>query len=104
MIVIFFNPKIHDYLLSLQESSSTKAFKLIRLLQTFGNHLGMPYSKQISNNLFELRARGQQEIRIFYCFHENQAVIIHAFIKKSQKTPQKEIETALERISSLTNR
>ncbi len=71
MNVIFFNPKIHNDLLSLQESSAAKAFKLIRLLRTFGNQLRMPYSKQILSNLFELRARGGQEIRIFYCFRKN---------------------------------
>ncbi len=102
MEVIFFHPKIHDYLLSLEKSSSVKAFKHLKLLETFGNKLGMPYSKRILYNLYELRIRGQQEIRIFYCFRQSQAVIVHAFIKKSQKTPQNEINTALKRISSLT--
>lgn len=63
----------------------------------------MPYSKQILTNLFELRIRGQQETRIFYCFHQSRAVVVHIFIKKSQKTPKKEIETALARISVLTS-
>ena len=69
----------------------------------FGNKLGMPYSKQILHNLYELRVRGSQEVRIFYCYHQNQAVVVHFFVKKSQKTPQKEIKTALARISILTN-
>lgn len=102
MIVIFFNPQVKDNLFSLEKPSSTKSAKQIRLLETFGNRLGMPYSKQISRNLFELRVRGKQEIRIFYCFHQNQAVILHFFIKKSQKTPRKEIEIALSRIAILT--
>lgn len=102
MNVVFFNHKIRDYLLSLPESSSAKAFRQIKLLETFGNKLGMPYSKQILHNLYELRIRGQQEVRIFYCFHQGQAVILHTFIKKSQKTPRKEIETALARIYILT--
>lgn len=63
----------------------------------------MPYSKKLLSNLYELRVRGQQEVRIFYCFHQDQAIIVHAFIKKSQKTPTKEIETALKRIEQLTN-
>jgi phage-related protein len=102
MEVIFFNSKISDYLQSLEQSTSTKASRLITLLETFGNKLGMPYSKKILHNLYELRIRGQQEVRIFYCFHQGQAVIVHAFVKKSQKTPLKEIETALLRISLLT--
>jgi hypothetical protein len=47
MKVIFFNSKIKDYLSSLLKQSSSKAGKLIDLLETFGNKLGMP----ILNNL-----------------------------------------------------
>ena len=102
MKVIFFNSKIKDSLYSLEKTSSSKSSKQIRLLETFGNKLGMPYSKQISRNLFELRVRGKQEIRIFYCFYQNQAIILHFFIKKSQKTPRKEIKIALSRKAVLT--
>jgi len=102
MQVIFFNPKIEKFLNSLELPASSKSAKYIKLLETHGNNIGMPYSKQLSNNLYELRVRGRQEIRIFYCFHRNQAVILHAFIKKSQKTPRQETETALNRISFLT--
>lgn len=101
MNVVFFNSKIKDSLYSLEKPLSSKSSKQIRLLETFGNRLGMPYSKQISRNLFELRVRGKQEIRIFYCFYQNQAVILHFFIKKSQKTPTREIETVLKRKSLL---
>lgn len=102
MDVIFFNPKVEQFLLSLDKDSSNKSYRQIKLLKIFGHNLRMPYSKQISNNLYELRMRGHQEVRLFYCFYQDQAIIVHVFIKKSRKTPQKEIETALERISSLT--
>lgn len=101
MDVIYFNTKIKNDLSLLDKPSYAKSSKQIKLLATFGHRLGMPYSKQISRNLFELRIRGKQEIRIFYCFHQNQAVILHFFIKKSQKTPHREIETALNRIALL---
>ena len=102
MNVIFFNSKIRDDLKALDKISLNKSVKLIDLLKMFGNQLKMPYSKKISTNLYELRVRGRQEVRIFYCFNQDKAVIIHHFIKKSQKTPKKEIEVALARISSLT--
>lgn len=102
MNVVFLDSKIKTSLFSLEKPSISKSLKLIQLLRTFGNRLGMPYSKQILHNLYELRVRGSQEVRIFYCFRQNQAVIVHIFIKKSQKTPKKEIETALARIASLT--
>lgn len=103
MEVIFFNPKLEKFLLSIDRDSSNKSYRQIQLLRTFGNHLRMPYSKQISHNLYELRVRGRQEVRLLYCFHQKQAVIVHIFIKKSQKTPQKEIILAQNHISVLTN-
>ncbi len=102
MEVIFFNSTIKNYLDSLEKSSKSKSSKYIDLLERFGNTLGMPYSRKISHNLYELRIRSQQEIRILCCFYNQQAVIVHAFVKKSQKTPRKEIQTALRKIALLT--
>lgn len=102
MEVIFFNSKLEKFLLSIDRDSSNKSYRQIKLLKTFGNQLRMPYSKQISNNLYELRVRGRQEVRLFYCFYQKQAIIVHIFIKKSQKTPQKEIILAKNQISLLT--
>ncbi|MBU4098500.1 type II toxin-antitoxin system RelE/ParE family toxin [Patescibacteria group bacterium] len=102
MNVIFFNSKVKDNLYSLDKIPLDKCLRLIDLLKMFGNKLSMPYSKKISTNLYELRIRGQQEVRIFYCFYRDKAVILHHFMKKSQKTPRKEIEVALSRIAVLT--
>jgi phage-related protein len=54
----------------------------------------MPHSKHLANGLLELRIRGTREIRIFYCFHKNKAVLLHACVKKTQKTPEKELNAA----------
>ena len=102
MDVIFYNPKIEKELLALEKLSVSKLTRLTDLLERFGQKLGMPYSKQIHTNLYELRIRGKQEIRVFYCYYQKQACIVHYFIKKTQKTPRKEIETALKRVESLT--
>lgn len=102
MQVNFLNSQLDDYLKSLEASTYTKILKQINLLREYGHNLGMPYSKYITKNLYELRIRGTQEIRIFYTVHKGIIILIHAFIKKTQKTPTKEIETALRRISSLT--
>ena len=101
MDVTFYNQKIEKELLSFKMPVSAKIYRIINLLRIYGNQLGMPYSKQIVRNLLELRVRGQQEIRIFYCFHQKQAVIIHYFIKNSQKTPKKELSLALKRVRNL---
>jgi len=45
-----------------------------------------------------LRIRGQQEIRLIYVFGSNRAIILHGFIKKSQKIPQKELIVAQQKL------
>ncbi|MDP2585681.1 MAG: type II toxin-antitoxin system RelE/ParE family toxin, partial [Candidatus Levybacteria bacterium] len=79
-----------------------KVSRTIILLRTFGNRLRMPYSKSLGNNLFELRVRGQREIRIFYTFYNGEAILLHAFIKKTQNTPFREIESAKIKLKALT--
>lgn len=102
MEVAFYNSTIHDYLLSLEKPTYSKVLKQIKLLEKLGYRLTMPYSKPISRNLFELRIRGRQEIRIFYCFFHRKIYLLHAFVKKTQKTPRREIDIAQNRISLLT--
>ncbi|MBP6867303.1 type II toxin-antitoxin system RelE/ParE family toxin [Candidatus Shapirobacteria bacterium] len=99
----FINSDIEKYLLSLDSSSVSKTIRIIELLEKYEYKLGMPYTKQIQKNLYELRIQGRQNIRLFYCFHQNKIVFVHAFIKKTNKTPSKEINTAIKRIKSLTH-
>jgi len=79
---------------SLYANEFAKVIRAIELLEEFENNLGMPHSKYLENGILELRIRGKREIRILYCFHKNSAFLLHAFIKKTQKTPEKELITA----------
>ncbi|TSC85991.1 MAG: Uncharacterized protein G01um101416_755 [Microgenomates group bacterium Gr01-1014_16] len=69
------------------------------LLQKHGPDLGMPHSKIITSGLNELRVRGKNEIRIFYTFKGKSIYFLHAFKKQTQKTPDKEIKTANQRLT-----
>ena len=65
--------------------------------------LGMPQSRKIlalHQSAFELRIKEKNGIyRVFYAFFDGDTILIpHAFTKKSQKTPQKEIDTAKQRL------
>jgi len=82
---------VEVFLLSLTEKEIAKVIRAIELLNEFGNNLGMPHSKHLSDRLLELRIRGTREIRIFYCFHKSKAILLHACIKKTQKTLDKEL-------------
>ena len=85
---------VEVFLSSLTEKEVAKVIRTIELLEEFGSDLGMPHSKHMSEGLLELRIRGTREIRIFYCFHKNKAVLLHACIKKTQKTSDRELNKA----------
>jgi phage-related protein len=94
--------EVHDFIEGLEKSTQAKWSRQITLLQAYGSTLGMPYSRRINSSLSELRVRGKQEVRGFYTIHGDYIVMLHAFVKKSQKIPQKEIDTAEKRKKFLT--
>ncbi|MEK7131657.1 MAG: type II toxin-antitoxin system RelE/ParE family toxin [Patescibacteria group bacterium] len=98
MEVIFFDEDIEIFLTKLEKPTIAKVLRTIDLLERFGNQLGMPHSKNIDRKLFELRIRGQQEIRLIYTFHNNRAVILHGFVKKSQKISRKDLDIAQQKL------
>ena len=97
------NKPIQQFILNQEEQTRSKIAHLIDLLEEHGNMLRMPYAKQLENNLYELRIRGKNEIRIFYCFQHRTIFFLHIFQKKTQKTPRKEIEIAKKRKLLLTS-
>ncbi len=101
MEVSFFDETIEIFLTKLEKSTIAKVLRTVDLLERFGNQLGMPHSKNIGHKLFELRIRGQQEIRLIYTFSGNKAVILHGFVKKSEKTPKKELLIVQQKLLSL---
>lgn len=95
MKVIFFNEELEKFVYSLEKQTIAKILRTIELLGEFGNMLGMPHSRKVAPQLFELRIRGAQEIRLFYTLRKNTIVLLTGFIKKSNKIPHREIKRAL---------
>ena len=85
---------VEIFIESLAEKEIAKVIRTIELLEEFGNTLGMPHSRHMADGLLELRVRGKREIRIFYCFHKSKVVLLHAYIKKTQKALEKELNKA----------
>ena len=79
--------------------------RIVGLLIEHGPNLNLPYSRAFGDGLFELRPRGRSGIgRAFYCFLIGRRVIVlHAFIKKSQQTPEHEIGVARKRLKEMQN-
>jgi len=104
MIVETVDQKVDNFIRGLETPTRTKVGRMVDLLERFGYLVSMPYSKKISDTIFELRIRGQQEVRIFYTFYDNRAWLFHGFIKKTQKTPFREITTAESKLQALTKK
>lgn len=73
-----------------------KALRDIDVLEKYGTALTEPHVKHIQGKLWELRIKSASDIsRIFYFIPVgNDIVLLHGFVKKKQKTPNREIETA----------
>ena len=69
----------------------------------YGPNLGLPHTDAFGGGLFELRLKGAEGIaRVFFCTMVGQEIIIlHSFIKKTQKTPEKELKLAKKRMKEL---
>ena len=79
--------------------------RIVELLVEHGPNLKLPYSRAFGGGLFEFRPRGRSGIgRAFYCFLVGRRVIVlHAFIKKSQQTPDSEVKLARKRLKEVQN-
>ncbi len=69
----------------------------------FGVNLGMPHTRFIQNGLCELRVKSKEgNARVFFCTKIGKRIImLHMFIKKSQKTPKRELKIAFERLKEV---
>jgi len=65
----------------------------------FGWPIGMPVCKPLGKGLYEVRSTLERGdiARVIFCIEDNLLLLLHAFIKKTQKTPQKELDLALAR-------
>lgn len=77
--------------------------RLAERMRAFGPNLGMPFTRSMGPGLFEIRARGKEGIgRAFFCtVVERKIVILHAYLKKSQKAPARELEVARKRLADV---
>jgi len=92
---------VERFILKLDSSTRTKISRTIGLLKKYGSRLMMPYARQVSNRLHELRIKGTVEIRIFYIIVDENIFLLHAFQKKSQKIPHKELKLAQKRSNEI---
>lgn len=96
---------VKEFLSKSNEVLRTKILRQIKYIQEFGLTHSIPNLKKISGTpLWEIRILGKDNVRIFCASLPNKEVkILHIIAKKKQKTPQKEIATALQRYKEITS-
>jgi len=101
----YFHPRVKAEIESWFDGVLADYARIIELLMEFGPNLRMPHSRAIGDGLFELRPRGSEGIgRAFYCFILHRRILIlHAFIKKTQGTPERELKIARKRMKEVLN-
>jgi len=95
---IIFDKRAEKEISSFTKQAQMKLRSLIQILSVYGR-LNLPEGKKITKELFEIRIKSASQHRCLYAYYTKQTVIIlSAFIKKKQKTPQKEINKAVSRL------
>jgi len=68
----------------------------------YGWSLGMPLIRKLERSLWEVRSRLSERIaRVIFTVEEDTIVLLHGFIKKSQRTPLQDLQLARRRLQSL---
>jgi phage-related protein len=91
---------VRDWLKSLDNLDKTKIGQAVKMLE-YGWPVGMPTCRPLRNGLYEVRTTlpSNREARIFFCIHNERMVLLHGIIKKTQKTPQRDLIIARNRQS-----
>ena len=99
----YFNSDVEDKILSLPDGLQARYFKLTDMMFIHGSNLGLPHTKSLNDGLFELRLKGKEGIsRVFYCTKVGKNIVmLHSFVKKSQKIPKTEIDVARKRLKEV---
>ena len=93
-------------MLTIPADFKARIMRIIDMLTAHGpQHVREPYVKHIEGHrkLFEIRANGKDGIaRVFYCtISEQRLILLHGFLKKSRKTPRREIDIAVKRMQEV---
>lgn len=97
----FFDVNVRQAVLAWPAGINESFTRIALRMVEHGANLGLPYTKAMGGGLFEIRAKGQEGIgRAFFCTLAGQR-ILHSFIKKTDKTPKRELDIAKQRMKEI---
>ncbi|WP_175901431.1 type II toxin-antitoxin system RelE/ParE family toxin [Burkholderia seminalis] len=101
----FFDERVEVGVASLPATLLARFLVLADRMEQYGPNLGEPHPRSMGNGLYEMRLTGAEGIaRVFCCaIVGRRIVMLHCFVKKTPKTPLKELETARRRLKEVRN-
>ena len=95
---------VRDWLLELMDKDRKIVGADIKAVE-FSWPIGMPLCRPLAQGLYEVRSNltDSKIGRVIFCIEDNKMILLHGFIKKSQKTPDKEFDLALKRKKEVLN-
>jgi phage-related protein len=99
----YYSDAVQEQILELPDTLAARYIVLTRRMIALGPNIGEPHTKAFGDGLFELRLKGAEGIaRVFFCtFVGKRIVMLHSFIKKSERTPTRELDVAVTRMKEL---
>ncbi len=103
--ITYFSESVQQEILSMPAGFLARYLRYTDRMEVFGPDLGMPHTRAMGDGLFELRLKAAEGIaRVFYCtMVDKKIMVLHQFIKKTEKTPPRELETARRRMKEVKN-
>lgn len=103
--VVFVNQEARQELEALPLDTRASFERIVRLIQSFGlEQVHEPYIKHLAGRLWEMRLKGKDGIArsIYATASGRRVVVLRTFVKKTQKTPRRELKLALQRVKEVT--
>ena len=101
--ITFYSTRVEAEINALPAGFVARFMRYAERMETYGPNLGMPHTRSMGDGLFELRLKAAEGIaRILFCtVVERQIVLLHQFVKKSEKTPKRELQIAWNRMKEI---
>ena len=99
----YYSDAVQEQIIELPDTLAARYIVLTRRMIALGPNIGEPHTKAFGDGLFELRLKGAEGIaRVFFCtLVGKRIVMLHSFIKKSERTPMREREVAETRMKEI---
>ena len=101
--VAFYSDRVEAEINALPVGLVARFVRYAERMEVYGPDLGMPHTRSMGDGLFELRLKAAEGIaRVFFCAAVGRRIVmLHQFVKKSEKTPKRELKIAQNRMKEI---